>query len=127
MCIILFIIWILITISKLLKWNHRKNNCTLKVNAIVTNILERKPVRGTGMIYKPIFKVISNNENIIINSAKYSNLIQLHNGESVELLLNPNNTNEFLYVNNKYNVGKTADIMGCAIWFIVIIGLAFLK
>ena len=32
--------------------------------------------------------------------------------------------------NEKYkynNIEKTADIMGCAIWFIVIIGLVFLK
>lgn len=125
MYIILIIIWISITASKYLKWNHRKKNCTLQVNATVTDILERKPMRGSGMLYKPIFKVTLNNESIIINSAKYSNLIQLHNGELVELLLNPNNTSEFLYVNNKYNVGKTADIIGCVILLLLIIIMKF--
>lgn len=123
--VIAIIEFILVT-KKYTKWNKRKVNCTCKVKAQVVEVLERKTSKGK-ILYKPIYIFWLNDKQGKITSAFYTNLIQFHVGEFVELLINPNDYQQFLYENNSYNKGKFADIICCImpVVFVIMITMMF--
>lgn len=105
--------WLAFCIFKLNKWHRRKKNCTEELSVEVVDVLERKPMRGSSMLYKPVFKPVNSTDSTLIDSAYYSNLIKFDRGDKVELLVNPNNRNEFLYKDDSLNRGKIVDIISC--------------
>ena len=115
------IAWAALCLSKYHKWNRRKKNCTREISAEVIKVLERKPMRGSSMLYKPVFRPMDTPDNTVIDSAYYSNLVSFNVGERVELLVNPENYQEFLYKDDSLNKGKTADIIACIIPAVLIV------
>lgn len=113
--------WIIFCILKYRKWNHRFKNCTKKITVHVSDVLEKKTRRG-GMVYKPIFTGIEDGREFVISSAFYSNLVSFGVGENVELFVNPEDYQNFIYAEKSYNKGLNADIFACI--FIPIIFLA---
>ena len=109
------IAWAALCLSKYHKWNRRKKNCTREISAEVIKVLERKPMRGSSMLYKPVLRPMDAPEGTVIDSAYYSNLISFKVGDIVTLFVNPNNIQEFLYKDDSLNKGKTADIICCII------------
>ena len=119
--IIYFALWLTLCISKYNKWSKRKKNCTQELSVRVVDVLEKRTSRGS-MLYKPIFMPTDPANLLVIDSAYYSNLVSFEIGDTVELLINPENPNQFLYKDDSLNKGKTADIIGCClpvIFFIV--------
>ena len=109
-----FIVWMPVCISKYRKWRHRKQHCNRKVTARIVEIREKKAARG-GMMYKPVFHVSLDNETHIIDSAYYTAISSMETGQPVELLVNPDDCQEFLYADERYNYGKVTDIIFCLI------------
>ncbi len=121
--ILVFIsVWFVLCIFKYKKWSNKRKKCTKHISVKVIDILEKKTARG-GMIYKPIFLVEGVSDNSTIDSAYYSSLVSFEVGEYVELLVNPDNQNEFLYKDNPYNKGLIVDILCCCLPCIVLIGI----
>lgn len=116
-----FAVWLTICMAKYKKWSERKKNCTQELSVRVVDILEKKTSRG-GMIYKPVFMPADPANLLVIDSAYYSNLVSFEIGDTVELLINPENPSQFLYKDDSLNKGKTADIIGCClpVFFFVI-------
>ena len=134
--IVLFVIsapvlvaWIALCLSKYKKWNNRKMVCTQEISVRVVDVLEKRTLKGH-LLYKPIFKPVDSMDNWVIDSAYYSNLVSFQVGQTLELLVNPSNVREFIYKDDRYNKGRTADFIGCAIPLIAIIAfilISFLK
>lgn len=121
---IIFIgMWLGVTISKYQKWKHRKENCITKVRATVIDVLERRPRRGSGLMYKPIFQFVSNGTVYVIDTAYYSNVMKFEKGEVFDLLVNPKNYKEFIYAEDSNNAGKKLDIMCCVMMFVGFVGM----
>ena len=119
----LFILaWLALCIAKYNKWRKRIKNCTREVSVKVVDILEKRTARG-GMVYKPIFESIDATHQLVIDSALYSSLVTFEIGDTLELLINPEDTKEFLYKDDFLNKGKKADILCCLIPIIIIIGI----
>lgn len=118
--LIFFTLWGVLCYNKYKKWAHRLKYCTKELPVIVADVLERKPLNGE-MIYKPVFKSLD--EDMTIQSANYSNLISFQMGQQVCLLVNPEDPQEFLYKENAFNVGKTADIISCFLPLFLLIAL----
>ena len=87
----------------------------------VTQILEKKTARS-GIIYKPVFESVDPMDQAVIDSAYYTRMVTFNVGETVELLVNPDNVKEFLYKNDALNKGKIADLMACLIVCAVAVG-----
>ncbi len=121
-CILLFAsAWLALCIAKYNKWHKRKKNCTMELSVEVIRVLQRKTARS-GMVYKPVFKPL-NGENLTeIDSAYYSKFVSFEIGETVELLVNPDNIKEFLYKDDSLNKGKIVDILCCCIPILPMIG-----
>ena len=83
-------------------------------------MLEKKTHRGA-MLYKPVFKPIDYPELPVIDTAYFSNLISFEVGESLQLMVNPNNIKEFIYKDKKSNKGLTADMLCCVGYLLIII------
>ena len=109
-----FGLWFILCISKYNKWSKRKKNCTQELSVRVVDILEKKTA--------PIFMPTDPANLLVIDSAYYSNLVSFEIGDTVELLINPENPSQFLYKDDSLNKGKTADIIGCClpVFFFVI-------
>lgn len=125
---VVIIIWFPICISKYRKWNHRKEHCNRKVSAQIVDIKKKKAARG-GMLYKPIFAVAKDDKIHTISTAYYTGISSMEIGQTIELLVNPDDYQEFLYAEEKYNYGKATDIMFCLlpIFFAIIIILATIR
>ena len=122
-CWLLFILaWLALCIAKYNKWRKRIKNCTREVPVKVVDVLEKRTARG-GMVYKPIFESIDDTLQLVIDSALYSSLVTFEIGDTLELLVNPENTNEFLYKDDSLNKGKKADILCCLMPIVIIIGI----
>lgn len=119
--------WLLLCIFKYRKWNIRKKRCTKTVHAKVVSVLEKKPMRGSDMLYKPVFQVTLDDQLVTIRSAYFSNLIHFETGEQVELLVNPENYQQFLYKTEALNRGKAADIICCILPLFFAIGILCLS
>ena len=118
--------WLALCIAKYNKWSKKRKNCTQQLSVKVVEILERKTARG-GMVYKPIFMPADAAEHSVIDSAFYSSLVSFEIGETVELLVNPNNEKDFLYKDNQYNKGMIVDILCCCLPVIFVIGIILTK
>lgn len=93
--------------------------CTKEIKATVVDILEKKPgrdIKGSESIYKPVFRT---SDGITITEAKYNQFVSLSTGQEIELLVNPDNYNSFLYKDNSLNVGKNCDIFLCSILVLI--------
>ena len=88
--------------------------------AHVVEIRERKTARS-GIITKPVFQVCDSGKVCHIESAYYSKLVVFHVGQSVEILVNPEDYSQFLYADNQYNRGKVADILCCLLPLVFLI------
>ncbi|MBO4457354.1 MAG: hypothetical protein J5802_06530 [Butyrivibrio sp.] len=114
------LVWFAICKAKYDKWSRRKRECTQELTVKVVNVLERKTARG-GMIYKPIFMPLDPAYGFAIDSAYYSNLVRFNVGDTVELLVNPNNMKDFIYKDDSLNKGKGVDMIACFLPLIVIL------
>lgn len=121
--IILLSLWAVVASLKYRKWHRREAVCTYRVSAVVTDVLERKPTRGAGMLYKPIYSICVDGTNHTIDSAYYSNVFPVEKGDRFALLVNPENYNEFIYAEKSNNVGKKLDFLCCGIMLIAFIGM----
>lgn len=120
-CAIMFACATALIIVKYGKWQRRKRNCTREMTVKVTQILEKKTARS-GIIYKPVFESVDPMDQAVIDSAFYTRMVTFNVGETVELLINPDNVKEFLYKNDALNKGKIADLMACLIVCAVAVG-----
>lgn len=118
---IVLIGWGILCFSKYQKWNTRKKRCTKLVHARVIQVLEKKPVRGSDMLYKPIFLV--EDHNIRIDSAYYSNLLHLTPNTYIDLLVDTDNYNNFIYAEKSLNRGIMADIVCCCLPIIFLVAI----
>lgn len=120
--LILFLAWCTLCIFKYKKWSSKRKMCIKPISVQVIEILEKRTARG-GMVYKPIFAIIDDKDNTIIDSAFYSSLVSFEIGQHLTLLVNPQNPKEFLYENNKYNKGIIVDVICCCLPCIFILGI----
>ncbi len=125
-CVLFLSAWLTLCVAKYNKWKSRRQNCTSELTVKVTEVLEKKTSRG-GMVYKPIFESVDDARQLIINSAYYSSLVSFEIGDIVELLINPDNPQQFLYKNDSLNKGKIADIACCCIPIIIVIGMILVE
>ncbi len=119
--LLFFAAWAALCTAKYRKWQRRRRNCTLELPVRVVDVLERKTARGS-MVYKPIFEPVDPADSTVIDSAYYSNLVSFEVGEAVNLLVNPDNTKEFLYKDDSLNKGRIVDIVCCCLPIICVIG-----
>lgn len=106
----LFLIWLVFFIhySRLyIKYKNRVLNCSEKVNVVVFQNLVKKsrminPYRERMGLYKPILKGEYEGKEFIIDTEPYSNLLHLEEGEELEILINPNNPNQFVYLSKAH-------------------------
>ncbi|MCR4691235.1 MAG: hypothetical protein K5739_07820 [Lachnospiraceae bacterium] len=112
--------WLALCFGKYNKWNKKRKHCTREMTVKVTDILERKTARG-GMTYKPIFQPVDEGDAGEIDSAYYSNLVSFEVGQTVTLLVNPDNPKEFLYKDNSLNRGMIVDVLACVLPPVVIL------
>lgn len=101
--------------------------CTRLVHGLVIEVKERKPIRGSGMLYKPIFMVRDENGETKIESAYYSNLISLSVNSKVDLLVDPDDYNTFIYADRSLNKGLPADIICCCLPIVFLVGILLLS
>ena len=113
--------WSILCIMKYNKWRRRRKNCTKEQLVKVIEVKKRKTARG-GMAYKPIFKAVEDVEQSVIDSAFYSGFVTFAVGETLILLVNPENEKEFLYKENSLNKGRIVDMVSCFLPFICVIG-----
>ncbi len=119
-CILIFAAaWLALCVAKYNKWHRRRKNCTKELQVKVVEVLERRTARS-GMVYKPVFKPVNDEDRSVIDSAFYSKFVSFEVGETVELLVNPDNVKEFLYKDDSLNKGRTADILCCFIPVILV-------
>ena len=119
-CVLLILAWAALCVSKYKKWHRRRVNCTQELEVKVTDVLKRKAMRG-GYIYKPVFESVDD-DHYVIDSAYYSNLVSFEIGETLTLLVNPDDKKEFLYKDDSLNRGKVADIVCCILPAPLVIG-----
>ena len=132
MIVILFILivvvfWTALCYSKYKKWHIRMKKCTRLVHGLVIEVKERKPIRGSGMLYKPIFMVRDENGETKIESAYYPNPISLSVNSKVDLLVDPNDYNTFIYADRSLNKGLPADIICCCLPIVFLVGILLLS
>lgn len=89
-------------------------NCILRVNAKVVEILERKPQRGAGLMYKPVFQISFMERTVLIKSATYTNLLQFELNQEISIYINPNNPQDFMYESPYISIVIFADILACS-------------
>ncbi len=118
--------WAVLCVMKYNKWRRRRKKCTKEMTVKVIEVLERKTARG-GMVYKPVFQTVDTADQIVIDSAFYSALVFFEVGESLALLVNPENVKEFLYKDDSLNKGRTVDMISCFLPFICVIGYILVR
>lgn len=119
--LLFFTAWAILCIMKYNKWRRRRKNCTKELLVKVIEVKQKKTARG-GMVYKPIFKTVDDAEQSVIDSAFYSALVTFDIGETLMLLVNPENEKEFLYKEDSLNKGRIVDVVSCFLPFICVIG-----
>lgn len=111
--------WTFVCYKKIKKWKDYEKRCTLKVCAEVTKVILKEPrelhMRGTGPLYKPIFKVCVMDRDIIIDSACFTNLKRFETGQEYWLYVNPANFQDFIYDAPYGTVIKRLDIGICVL------------
>lgn len=116
--------WSFVCYRKIKKWRDYKKRCTLRVLAEVTDILWKSPrelhVRAVDPINKPVFKVCYMGQEIIIDSAPYTNLITFKPEQEFWLYVNPENFQDFMYGEPHGTVIRRLDIGMCVLcWFML--------
>ena len=125
-CTLFAVIWFVIGKTKYDKWAYRYRNCTQELPVRVVEVLERRPMRGSSMLYKPIFQPEEGDDRTLIDTAYYSNLLSFQVGERVVLLVNPANIKEFRFKEEQYNKGMKADLVACVIPPLVFLALVLI-
>ena len=126
-CIVLFAsVWLALCIAKYNKWNKKRKNCTKELSVKVVDVLERRTARS-GMVYKPVFMPVNGADRSEIDSAFYSKFVSFEVGETVELLVNPDNTKEFLYKDDSLNKGRMVDMYCCCLPILIIIAYVLIS
>lgn len=104
-----------------IKYKYRKKKitaCTFKVRAEVVEILTRKPWSSADLLYKPILKINYMEQEIIINTALYGGLFHFEIGQQIDIHINPQDPQEFMYGAPYSDIEKTLGIASCALPFI---------
>ncbi|MBR6403444.1 MAG: hypothetical protein IKS48_08690 [Eubacterium sp.] len=125
-CAVVAVVWLSICIPKYKKWSGRIKNCTLEVPVQVVEIYEKRTRRGY-VLCKPVFESVDPTNQVVIDSAYYSNLISFEVGDELVLLINPNDPKEFIYKDKRNNKGLVADMVACCMPILVIILYLVLK
>ena len=107
------------------KWSGRKKRCTLRVSVKVVEVITMKPRRSTVLVYKPIFEADVMGNKVLINSAIYTQLFKLETGQELELYINPDNPQDFMYDSPYKDKLLFLDILACVmplffmlLWFL---------
>ena len=79
------------------------------------------------MVYKPVFMPVNGADRSEIDSAFYSKFVSFEVGETVELLVNPDNTKEFLYKDDSLNKGRMVDMYCCCLPILIIIAYVLIS
>lgn len=116
-CIFFYSFGLFICYIKIKKWVGRENRCTLKVQVQVVDILTRKPQRGAGLLYKPIFKISSVKSERLIKSALYTHLYKFDIGDQIWIYVNPNDLQDFMYESPYKDIGILIDGLACVMPF----------
>lgn len=111
--IILFVCWLVLCYYKSKKWIGRKERCTLRIRVQVVEVLTRKPQRGAGLLYKPIFKISLVKSENLIKSATYTHLFKFDPGDEIWIYVNPNNLQDFVYESPYNDILKMLDMGAC--------------
>lgn len=98
---------------KIKKWTGREKRCTLRIRVQVVEILTRKPQRGAGLLYKPIFKISSVKSENVIKSATYTHLFKFVEGEEIWIYVNPMDIQDFMYEPPYKNILLFVDGLSC--------------
>ena len=109
--------------SVIKEWGSRKKRCTLRVPAKVVEVLNMKPKRTLVMMHKPIFEICVMGNNILINSAIYTHLIKLKTGQKLQLYINPDNPQDFMYASPYKNKLLFRDMLGCVMPLVMLLYL----
>lgn len=91
------IFWLPIIYIKRKRWKARNERCTVRTCVEVIEIRSKRPPRGSGLIYKPIFRVCSIKNNILIDSADYTAIYRFEIGQILWIYVNPENIQDFRY------------------------------
>ena len=97
------------------RWGERKKRCTLRVPVKVIEVIAMKPRRSTVLVYKPIFEVDIMDNKVLINSAIYTPLFKLEAGQGLQLCINPDNPQDFMYDSPYKDKLLFLDILPCVI------------
>lgn len=124
--IIIFIYWLFFCNLKRKKWMRRKEKCTLRICAQVKELLTRKPQRGSGLLYKPIFKICLKGSEYIINSATYSQLLKFEIGNEIWININLDDPQEFSYESPYKDILIRLDIGACLLPLIAMLITLFI-
>lgn len=109
MRIILIILVLIILVTFVLQYlkkdieSKKKENCTKLVTAQVIEIRQSKPNRKGKISYKPIFIVRDERGSTMIVSARYSQVANIPVNSTINLLVDPNNYNRFIYADSFLN------------------------
>ena len=66
--LLFFTAWAILCIMKYNKWRRRRKNCTKELLVKVIEVKQKKTARG-GMVYKPIFKTVDDEEQLLPEGA----------------------------------------------------------
>lgn len=117
--IILIVPWLILSGFKIKKWRDREKRCTLKVCVQVTDILVKRPRRGSDLVYKPVFTIYFTNTTI--DSALYTNLYHFTIGQKLWIRINPNDIQDFIYESPYKEIEMGADVLCCVIPLVVLV------
>lgn len=107
-CIIICAVVLYLLVKMLHDKSHAVNKCIVPIRALVVDvdILTASDLgkSGDALWYKPVLLINLNNEEIRISPRLHSDLRQFLVGDSVPIMINPENPMEFYY-----NDGVTRD------------------
>jgi len=92
---------------------RKKKRCTLRVPAKVVEVLTMKPKGAFVLMHKPIFETCVMGNDVLINSAIYTHLIKLKTGQKLQIYINPDNPQDFMYAPPYKNKLLFRDMLGC--------------
>ncbi len=122
---------IILTIVGIIKMIGSKKRCTLRVHATCVGMdtSESHDFEDDSYttMYSPIYEIYHCGQMLRIKNPAYSGICHVRVGEQVELLINPNNPNEFLNIKGQGGVHNALMIMGIILLFtgIVLIPVYF--
>jgi len=105
------------------EWGGRKKRCTLRVPAKVVEVLTMKPKGEFVLMHKPIFETCVMGNDVLINSAIYTHLIKLKTGQKLQIYINPDNPQDFMYASPYKNKLLFRDMLGCVMPLVMLLYL----